>query len=247
MKIAWCIFGQPRHLEEGYDYVNKFINNDNNKNNIFDFYIHCWFDKKNINDYYETSGFRNIDKNDLLIKDNTDKRIIELYKPIDFLFEENKIFNTEIFKNQKVYNNSTLSNLYSKFKVKEILIKNINNHNIFNYDLIISTRFDYLNDFIVNLNIIDKNKLNIICLDNTRIVINDSYIITNIKIFNNYSNAYINIKNFINNDEIIKKCDIYCKSAEFHIEAILFMNLLYYYDNDILNIINYRTDMLNFH
>lgn len=258
MKIAWCIYGQPRNFEEGYNYIKKFINNENNKNNIFDFYIHCWFDKKQINQYYHASTYRNIDKNELLIKDDTDKRIIELYKPIDFLFEENKIFTTEIFEKslnvattenveKNIYSNkysNILSNLYSKFKVNEILNNNINSSN--NYDLIISTRFDYLNDFIVNLDTIDKNKLNIICLDNSRIIINDSFIISNLKIYNNYSNAFNNIEKFIDNQEIIKKCSIYSKSTEFVVENILCMNLLYYYDDNIVNIINYNNDMLNF-
>lgn len=254
MKIAWCLYGQPRNFEDGYNNINKFINNENNKKHKFDFYLHCWFDKKFVNKYY-THSYRNISLNDLLITANTDTRILELYKPIDFIFEEPKIFNSEYLKdtivdinthNQIIKNNysNVLSSLYSKYKVCEILNKHIHDTN--NYDLIISTRFDYLNEFIIDIETLDKSKLNIICLDESRIIINDSFIITNLAIFNKYSNTINNLHKLINNKYIIDKCNNYSKSVEFVPENILLMNLLYYYDNSIENIIMYRKDMLNF-
>jgi hypothetical protein len=252
MRIAWCIYGQPRNFEEGYQNITKFINNENNKNHKFDFYIHCWFDESQANQYY-SSSYRN--ENNLLIISNTNTTILELYKPVDFLFEKTKIFNTEILNNSLIdintiqplrkhnYSN-TLSNLYSKFKVSKILNQNINDSNY--YDLIISTRFDYLNEFIINLDTIDKSKLNIIKLTDSRMIINDSYIITNLSIYNKYSEAINNLDKIINDTHIMEKCITYTNSFEFIPEVILFANLIYYYGDNIVNITSFRNDMLNF-
>jgi len=37
IKIAWCLYGQPRFLLEGYNTIKNFI-----KNHNVDFYYHTW-------------------------------------------------------------------------------------------------------------------------------------------------------------------------------------------------------------
>ena len=46
VKIAYCLYGQPRNLEEGYKTISKFV-----ENYDVDFYYHTWVLENN-NDLY---------------------------------------------------------------------------------------------------------------------------------------------------------------------------------------------------
>ena len=81
MKVAFCLYGQPRMLDEGYKYIQAFMNN--NKDVEFDFFYHTWYIKTTDDTplYYESAPWRNISINELIIKKDIINRINELYKP----------------------------------------------------------------------------------------------------------------------------------------------------------------------
>ena len=65
MKIAVCISGQPRAYDKGYEYL-----------------------KKNLLDHYDVDIFIHTWKN----KVYGTKKVIDLYKPVDYLVEDFNIF-----------------------------------------------------------------------------------------------------------------------------------------------------------
>lgn len=67
VKIAYCLYGQPRNFIEGYKNIKKFVE----KHDV-DFYYHTWT-LPDENMFYSHSGYRNIQKEEL----KCDKDIIK--------------------------------------------------------------------------------------------------------------------------------------------------------------------------
>lgn len=252
MKIAVCIYGQPRFYKHGYMYLHELINK--YPTYTFDFFIHCWFSESDVGTQYTHSYYRNVDENELIVKPDVDKEIVELYHPkmVEFepvrTFDVSFIYGSLIDKNtterQRSNYNNVLSSSYSKLRVNQILQTYMNTNNE-TYDLVIATRFDYLNDFIVDLPSIDKSKLNIIHCP-THFNINDSYIITNPQIYNDYSQTYNNLEHLINDENLKQMYLKYSIYYEFVPENIILLNLLYLHGEKIMACVEMRHDMLQF-
>jgi hypothetical protein len=91
MKVAFCFYGQPRLLEEGYASFQALFNN--NANVEFDFFYHTWFrDTGDETHYFEGAPWRNTPKEQLRIKKDSLQRIQELYKPKAGFHEEPRQF-----------------------------------------------------------------------------------------------------------------------------------------------------------
>ena len=237
MKIAVCLYGQPRLYEQGYANIKKFVNL-NNKHS-FDFFFHTWYDEKMVGQYYTPSLWSNASKSALEIKKNTMNDLLSLFKPKKYIFESPIIFDISEYKNTYMYSidtnvnnkniNNVVSSIYSKQQVAKILENHVNEQNI-NYDFIISIRFDFLNE--INFLIEDMQK-NVINCRNTspRFFVIDNLIITNYELFIKYSNAYSNLLLIMNNSEHKDYLDrIGCGFAMVN-ETIVTANLKIYYDN----------------
>ena len=240
MNIAICLYGQPRDYNYGYNCISNFIKN-NNKNK-YDIFFHCWIDD---NIEYETSPWRQIDKKTLFIGDQNIVKndIIQLYKPISYLYEkpldknkETFLIEMEYIKNSIAYKNSneseknnvynTISQIYSRNKVKDLFETYITNTKT-NYDVVISTRFDGL-DFPNNLEIsnIQKNKLYASSMHKPRNILPDNFLIIPPDIYINWFNLYKNIKNIINNKELEIEMNNIGETIMINMEAHLLSNYL---------------------
>ena len=140
MKVAICLYGQPRLYELGYKNISNFIKS--NSDVEFDFFFHTYYSDELVGTYYECSNWRQINRDELLIKANIINTLIELYKPIDYMYE--KPIDKSYYDNLNIekslmfllsknsvknsnYNN-TISNIYSKYRVSSIFEKySINN------------------------------------------------------------------------------------------------------------------------
>ena len=253
MKIAWCIYGQPRLFRKGYDNIKAFL--DNNSNVECDFFIHSWFDESLIGQYYTSSQYRQISQSELYIGSDTDTAILQIYAPKSHIFEKPRDFDISHLHGSIMYEstnehqknniNNCMSNIYSKYKVNQLLQEYIATKNTY-YDLIISTRFDYLNTLLVDLQTLNPNKLNIIPSHSSKIILNDNYVIASNDIFNKYSHAFANIELFVNNATIMDICSGYTGSTAFVPEVVMFANMAYYYNYRVCYFIEQRDDMLNF-
>lgn len=59
VRIAYCLYGQPRNFTEGCKIIKKFV-----ENHDVDFYYHTWT-LPNEKTFYSHSEYRNIPKEDL--------------------------------------------------------------------------------------------------------------------------------------------------------------------------------------
>jgi hypothetical protein len=155
MRVALCIFGQPRIINNPYTFqshedwiIKKY------KTDVF---AHSWISGEETNFNY--SDWTVIDELDYEDK-NTDSIILEKYKPKKFKFEKPRSFTLDSVSRDKVKDlpyyslnneNNILSHLYS-LSTSISLIDEV-------YDWIIVSRYDNYIRYIPNLNELNSNGL----------------------------------------------------------------------------------------
>ena len=243
MKIAICLYGQPRNYKLGYENINNFIKKNNLDNP--DFFIHVW--KLENNEKYQYSPWRNINANDLIVKNNEIiiEDLIKLYNPIKYEYEnsinefDKKIYNNSIIYNNTLYNSkkinnidNTLSQIYSKNKVRNLLY-NYTSENHKEYDMVIMTRIDYETtiNFVLD-NTINRNKVYVSNIHVPRKILPDNFIVCSFNKFMNMFNIYENLFNIVNNNDLQNKFKNINERFCINAEELLLANYLYFYNLD---------------
>lgn len=240
MKIAICLYGQPRDYKHGYTLINNFIKN--NSENSYDFFFHCWIDD---NITYKASPWRKIDKKPLFVEnqDIIKKELNQLYNSVSHLYEKPLDINKEsdlieLIKKSKSYLNSNkskqdniynaLSQIYSRNKVKDLFENYIISTKI-NYDIVISTRFDGFSfPDKIDISNIQNKYIYILPTHKSRYIIPDNFLIIPPEIYIKWFNLYNNIKDLINNEKIELVMNKVNEKLEFNMENILLANYLFY-------------------
>ena len=247
MKIAWCFYGQPRNLQEGYDNIKNYINNE--KINV-DFFCHAWY---NNNKEMSQSPWAKERNNSIYINETYMKNIIELYSPKKFLFEHEHEFNIEQLKNTLLLNNTTnnncnnvLSACYSTQTVIKLLFdycKEIRQE----YDIVYISRYDFLKPItlkpaIINTNFVYSTNIHKIY---GRELISPALLCGGMNIMLilllDIYDIIFEIKNDYNLHELLKQDKYKCKLYLNH-EEIFLSNII---QKNIVNII-YTKDIPNF-
>lgn len=218
MKIAYCLYGQPRKLYEGYQNISTFTK----KYNV-DFYYHTWYDESI--EYYDASPWRNISQKELKVKKDTIKHINNLYKPVAYLYDKPISFDISKYNYEKNFEN-ILSQLYSRNKVRNLL----KNSGI-NYDLVIMSRFDFLRNIGIDLNNIDINKTYVSNLHYPRKILPDNFFVMNYENFIKMFDIYEKLSEIIDNDDVKIKMKEYDEKCILNLEEIILMKYIYEFNN----------------
>jgi hypothetical protein len=144
MRIAVCLSGQPRFLDNGYQQIfEKIIS----KYNDVDFFIHTWW-----NDELNAKGANR----NYTFKSDTLKLIMDYYKPRLILNEPQMYFNIYNDVDYETINPISPYSMFYSIKVSNDLKSFYEKKNNFKYDVVIRCRFDILiNRFDINLSDID--------------------------------------------------------------------------------------------
>lgn len=158
MKVALCLFGQPRLLENPYTHQshNTWIISKYDT----DVYAHSWISKSaasfNYSDWGIEMGLADVESKD------AESIILNNYCPKKYCFEYPKTFfledsikkKVELLKYYSLNNeNNLLSHIYSMSKSIEIIDKSIN------YDFVILSRYDNYIESFPDLNLLHKDSL----------------------------------------------------------------------------------------
>lgn len=217
MKIALLLCGQPRKALESYEKIKKNILDVNN----VDVFIHSWFDKNNL--YMEKGEKERGDEH--YLKPNLDKKLIELYKPKNYIFEPQRFnnfnnFNKNYFNAPDKYVNNylncgknkdfsfeemklrvikytNLSQLYSIFKCNLLKEEYSLENNVF-YDCVIKLRFDCFPNKKLICSKYDMNYLYYEEIGQPDNIISDWFNMGSNEIMNIYSSMFLNFK-YLNN------------------------------------------------
>jgi hypothetical protein len=246
VKIAYCLYGQPRCITEGSKIIKKFV-----ENHDVDFYYHTWTLPDEIT-HYSHAEYRNIPKDQLKYDKDIIRKINSLYNPKAYLFEEARDFDIE--KNNELLNSMAYSNtdnknrgirishclsqLYSRQQVRNLLYNTLQKENI-EYDFVITSRFDFLKEINVNidLNNINNEKIYVSDYHIPRAIFADNILLLGVENFFKFSNSYDNLYNIINNKTLDTLVTNYNEELVLAPENLLFANYLYYFGN--INILEY--------
>ena len=244
VKIAVCLYGQPRNYSEGCKNIKKFV-----ENHDVDFYYHTWILNSDT-PYYRHSENRHVNIEELKGDKDIITKLNLLYNPKAYVFEESKssyfdiktkdeiigsiaYSNTPAHHNEEFRISNTLSQLYSRQQVRNLLYNTLQKEKI-DYDFIIMSRFDFLKEINVNINLnnIDSTKIYVSDIHKPKSLFSDAILLLGVENFFKVFNIYDNLHNIINNKALDILCSTYNEAMGLTPESLLLANCLYYF-NDI--------------
>lgn len=176
LKLAVCLYGQPRFIMECYKLSYEKLINTYKPH----FYIHTWWDESYIDKPFDISKHAEgaIINNDLLFNKDTPDLIKNIYNPIKCVIDHPNLLG-DVTRNYYQY--------FTQYRVSQLIDQE--------YDIILRSRFDM--KILQNLPLdiyTDKLKLPSCCPNPS--VYPDTVSISNQKNYNLISNTYLNLKEF---------------------------------------------------
>ena len=206
MKIALCLSGQARFVEQGYrEVIYPYIL----ENNTIDVFIHSWdITPEQVGSKFLAGDIHPIGE---LIPPDLISQTLNLHKPVSYIFEEQlnfpKLLHTERhmpgFHSQNTY--SMFYSIHQSNKLKtEYEIKNN-----FKYNWVIRSRFDVKLNAKIEFNNYDRNIMNVPngCFDPANGYV-DCFAFSNSSNMDIYSNVYNYMDEYLNNPNL-KLCGEY--------------------------------------
>ena len=254
-RVAYCLYGQPRMYQDGERVIGNLINKYRSTHQ-FDFFFHVWYDEALEGTAYPCNPYRKIPKKYRLIKKETIDKLIEIYGPRIYIIEKPINFDLTKLKESIMYHVSNetqrnnlpnvVSNLYSKYRVCQILTEYMQKNNI-KYDFIASSRFDISLDIDFDLNIIDPNITKLYCrsIINNEIAIRDNIIFATYNIFKIYSETYLHLEEILNDQDTLDMLDLMRSGYLLCLERLVTGQILMNYPN-FMDVIEFRDDIPEF-
>ena len=259
LRVALCLLGQPRRFREGYHTFMNWLKAPYHKNLTFDVYFHAWKipTDPTTTATYTISPYRDdilVDE-DRIVDPSTIEQLVELYKPVAYEESEPIIFDPAIYKNSLLFErtnsfgrenaNNTLSQQYSRQRVRDIFIQHSRKHHI-KYDFVITSRFDFLIPITLDFNTLDPTCVHLTSCRFPRKHLPDPLYISSPHVFSKMNNVFKNFHNISNSDALAKHFDKTCDELYiFHPEEILHMNYIWYFNDN--SAFRYHDEIPNFH
>lgn len=226
MKVAYCLYGQPRLAQRGHDNIAAFLRH---QNVSVDFYIHVWHDPEKT--HFDSSPFRAISATELQIDKDTIQFLLEAYRPVSCLIERPRTLSVPGIQKSIMFQNSdditrtnlnnALSQMYSKQRVRDLLSPKAHE-----YDLVIASRFDFVNPIRLDLTTLEKDKLHVADFRLPQAIFPDNLVVCNPDMFLRMFNAYADLERIMNDQALHHKMQRYGEQAVLITENILFASFL---------------------
>jgi hypothetical protein len=189
MKIAICLSGQPRYLEDG---ILQIYQNITSKYKDVDFFVHTWWNDEMAGKPMQLSTKLNYGRSYTWDKDTINK-IKFVYNPKLMTYESQKDFNIYPDVNYELCSPISPYSMFYSIREANNLKSKWENDNNFKYDLVIRCRFDIeFKKFNLDLDVIDNNKMYIYSMGNG--FPNDQFAISSSNNMDYYSNLYDNLE-----------------------------------------------------
>ena len=228
MKVAFCLYGQPRLAQRGHQQISEFFRKQHPDVSV-DFYMHVWHDADQT--HFQRSPWRAISEAELRINPDTIPFLLDAYRPISCRIERPRILSvpgmvdSRMFQNsdatQRSNLNNSLSQMYSKQCVSDLVWDR--GHE---YDWIVMSRFDFLNPIRVDLRKLEKDKVYVPSFRLPQALFSDTFVICSPSLFFPLFNAYADLGNMMNDQVLHQKMELYGEKAVLVTENILFGSFL---------------------
>lgn len=249
MKVAFCLYGQPRLAQRGHENIAAFVRRQH-ADVSFDFFFHVWHDPNK--SYYDASPWRQIPQKELCIDKDLMPFLFDAYRPVMWKIEKPTTLNdmisdietsilfqhSDVSKKMNVHN--TLSQLYSRQCVRNLVFQTSTV-----YDMIVSSRFDFLKPIEVDLKSLDPSKLYVSDLHVPRKVFPDNFMISNPTIFFSMFNSFNDLPNIMNDQALHQTVQTFGEQADLGVENILFASFLKHFS--IEDKVVYTCEIPDFH
>ena len=235
MKVAFCLYGQPRLAQRGHDNIAAFLKH---QNVSVDFYMHVWHDPEKMR--FDSSPWRTIPAAELQIDDDTIPYLLKAYRPVSCQIERPRTLSVPGIQESIMFQNSdhitranlnnTLSQMYSKQRVRDLLAPRA-----YEYDWIVVSRYDFLNPIRVDLRELEKGKLYVPDFRLPQALFSDALLICSPSIFLPLFNAYADMASIMNDEALHHKMGVYGERAVLVTENILFASFVKHFsvENDV--------------
>jgi hypothetical protein len=245
MRVAICLFGQPRNYQKGYEVLTHFLKQQ--KDVTADFFYHTWtLEPGRI---YPTFSPRHISISNLTYNQNTISELNKLYKPIAHSYETQKIdFTPQRFETTLAYKNTVspkkkenmnnvLSQMYSRSVVRNLLNQHILSTNTY-YNTVILTRFDYGGALDFKLSNLDLSYTYVAGKNYPqRCILPDTFIMAPQATFLDWFAIFENMDRVLNTADIYNSVKKYGETFEINPEEIILAHYLFH--NSTLNRVKY--------
>lgn len=190
MKVALCLSGQPRYLNEGYYGIYQNILRTCSP----DVFVHIWWDDSMPNKKMDLPSTLSYDRT-YYWRDDTLDLIQKFYSPTVLFHQPQIEFKTYSNVNYELSRPSHVHSMFYSIEKSNELKTNYENKNNFVYDAVIRCRFDtQFNKFDFNLLDVDLNYIN--CYNLSHGFPNDQFAISTSENMNKYSSVYSNLEKY---------------------------------------------------
>ena len=245
MKVAFCLYGQPRLAQRGHDNIASFLRH---QDVSVDFYMHLWHDPEKM--HFDSSPWRALSEAELRIDTDTIPFLLDAYRPVACQIERPRklhvtgIQESIMFQNSdhitRANMNNSLSQIYSKQCVRDLLAPRAHE-----YDWIIMSRYDFLNPIGVDMMELEKNKIHVPDFRLPQALFSDAFVICSPSIFLPLFNAYADMVSIMDDQALHHKMGVYGERAVLVTENILFASFVKHFS--VENHVAYTPQIPDFH
>ena len=236
MRLAICLFGQPRNYKKGYEVLTNFIKKQGDI--TVDFFYHAWI--LEAGRIYASQSPRKIPIQELIPDKDIQGNLIELYKPIAHVYETQKTdFSPQRFETTLAYKNTVspkkkenmnnvLSQMYSRSAVRNLLNQHILSTNT-SYTTVIMTRFDYGGTLDFKVDNLDLSYTYVAGKNYPqRCILHDTFIMAPQAVFIDWFALYDTMERVLNTSDIYTSAKKYGETIEINPEELILAHYLFY-------------------
>lgn len=227
MKVAYCLYGQPRLAQRGHNNITAFLKR---QNVTVDFYFHVWHDPTKT--HFDSSPWRAIPADELEIKKDTIRFLLDAYMPTLCQIECPRTLDVPAIQESIMFHNSdhitrtnlnnTLSQMYSKQRVRDLVAPRAHE-----YDLIIASRFDFVKPIELDLKRLNPSKMYVADFRLPQTIFPDNFVVCNPNMFLRVFGAYADLEIMMNDRTLHHKMkSFHGEQAVLITENILFASFL---------------------
>ena len=189
MKIALCLSGQPRFLDEGYAQIYKHLLS---KYSV-DCFIHTWWSDDMVGKNINVMGVPDPHNRSYVFPHNTLDILFKHYDPIAFVYEPQKNFLLIEGVNFEKLNSTSVQSMWYSIKMANQLKTEHEKINGFVYDIVIRCRTDIIIDRLVLANLTKSNCVYTASVGAERDFPNDQLAVSSSSGMNYYASLYDNL------------------------------------------------------
>lgn len=206
----------------------------------FYFFFHAWI--LNDKQRFSASPWRNLGEQELTFREDCVQDLMALYQPQAYEFEKSiDHFDDTVYQDSIAWHNSTerkkqnihntLSQLYSKNKVRDILQDHMAKSGE-TYETVIMCRFDYTNKIPLLLNTVDLRLTHVSsCIQHINDALPTVFCVSPINVFLRWFTTFSNLENLVNNRKVSAQFGQHRLVFDMNLEELETANYLYFFGN----------------